>query len=161
MRDRLLVLLLLGVGVIKVYEEYDEEEKDEHDPLELIKHKHSKRDVDSVEKTVSNPIPIEEETIEATSRGLSPRLRAKCKDIQDECSCKRLLCFGPNSCEWINNYPTKVLARNSTEFVWLHRCRQTFLMGQNLCECKRLLFHKEDVKWLTPESTSLSLLQLS
>uniref|UniRef100_A0A095BZ75 Tropinone reductase 2 n=1 Tax=Schistosoma haematobium TaxID=6185 RepID=A0A095BZ75_SCHHA len=88
MRDRLLVLLLLGVGVIKVYEEYDEEEKDERDPMELIKHKHSKRDLDAVEKTVSSPVPIEEETIEATSRGLSPRLRVKCKDIEDECSCK-------------------------------------------------------------------------
>nr|AAP06278.1 hypothetical protein [Schistosoma japonicum]CAX70711.1 hypothetical protein [Schistosoma japonicum]CAX75713.1 hypothetical protein [Schistosoma japonicum]CAX75714.1 hypothetical protein [Schistosoma japonicum] len=159
MKDRLLVLLLLGVGVIKVYEEYDEEEKEERDPLELIKHKHNKRDLDSFEKTLLIPIPIKEEIIEATSRGLSPKLRVKCKDLEDECSCKRLLCFGPNSCESMSNYSTEMMSHNSTEFVWLHRCRQTFLMGQNLCECKRLLFHKKDAKLLTPNTENIPLME--
>ncbi|CAH8560727.1 unnamed protein product [Heterobilharzia americana] len=160
MRDRLLVLLLLGVGAIKVYEEYDEEEKEERDPLELMKHKHSKRDLESVENYVSNPIPIEEETIEAISNGLSPKFRSRCQDIKDECSCKRLLCFGPDSCDRINNVTKKEISHNSTDLVWIIRCRQTFLLGQNLCECKRLLFHREDTKWLTSETTDVPLIQL-
>ncbi|VDP92444.1 unnamed protein product [Echinostoma caproni] len=98
MRDRLLVLLLFGVGIVKIYEEYDEEEQEDGSSPDLIKHKHSRRDVSEfdLENWVSpSPppiVPLEEQFIEALHMERTAALFSKCGDVSDECSC-RLYCL--------------------------------------------------------------------
>ncbi|KAG5452017.1 hypothetical protein CSKR_201571 [Clonorchis sinensis] len=147
MRDRLLLLLILGVGLIKIYEEYDEEEGDEFGSPDPIKHKHSRRDTFSV----VNQMPLKalsEETVEAMHFGGRIKM-SECKDIPDECSCRRLKCFGEDSCgdqlsETVSEVGSYGASNHSKPLIWIKNCRQAILLGERLCECRRFLYHKDE-----------------
>lgn len=150
MRDRLLLLLLFGISVIKIYEEYDEEEQDENNAPDVIKHKHSRRDADGLADRPL-PSPIAEDVVEAVHLSSSPRLFTQCKQVGDECSCRYLLCFGPASCDEqisVSFNETSLLdfKKSQQNHIWIKKCRQTTLLGQNLCECRRYLYDNDGNK---------------
>ncbi|KAF7233622.1 hypothetical protein EG68_08475 [Paragonimus skrjabini miyazakii] len=162
MRDRLLLLLLFGVGVVKIYEEFDDDERDEGGSLELMKHKHNRRDTDAVARQ-RLPDPISVEIVEAVHVAMSPKLFSRCKEVSDECTCSRLLCFGQPNCDQEidvkNRTRIKSTYENHRNHTWVKRCRQTSLLGQNLCECSHCLYAKGDfetLKKLTQEVVELN-----
>lgn len=97
MKDRLLILLLFGIGVIKVCKfvfllsihayldnEHDDDISDS-DLIDVVKHKHSRRDVDGVQANLENA--VQEDLVEVIQGGLHPKIYGKCHTIEDECSC--------------------------------------------------------------------------
>lgn len=160
MRDRLFILLLFGVGIVKIYEEYEEEEHEDSGSPDMIKHKHSRRDVeftnlgsrDSSQSSLM--VPLEEQFIEALHMERTAALFSKCSDVSDGCSCRLLICLSPGKC----NGPAERASYNDTanlhlhnvapneNLFWIKQCRQTILMGQSLCECRRGLYRKTDLE---------------
>ncbi|TPP66041.1 hypothetical protein FGIG_02521 [Fasciola gigantica] len=173
MRDRILILLLFGVGIVKIYEEYEDEEHEDGGSPDMIKHKHSRRDVDDTGlgnwDSPSAPLfaPLEEHFIEALHMERTAALFSKCSDVSDECSCRLLLCLSPGDCNGpaeraLRNETSKLRLRNISpdeHLFWVKRCRQATLAGQSLCECRRGLYRKTDLKYLQSTDSDVNSLE--
>ncbi|CAL8096442.1 unnamed protein product [Calicophoron daubneyi] len=152
MRDRLLVLLLVGVGVLKIYEEYDDEEQEEVGHIDMIKHKHSRRDLSAVREKKYNPDPIREELIEASHAGLSPLPWEKCQGVIEACSCRRLMCYDTEECSEQLPNPTECargssyqnLSAFANDYVCTKRCQQRIMVNLRLCECRLALYNTKE-----------------
>nr|CDS16049.1 hypothetical protein EgrG_000846300 [Echinococcus granulosus] len=148
MNEKVVFLFVLGLGAVRLYEDYmDEVDRDDDEEEDRFKkRKISRRDVGD------GPIPpinTVETVVEVQQNRFSGKLLKSCGRIAPQnCSCSRLFCFG-GYCQKLEKYHQRSnFNADSQEFpllltpgqpVWVKICRQTVLWGQNLCECRRYL----------------------
>uniref|UniRef100_A0A5K3FTY5 EGF-like domain-containing protein n=1 Tax=Mesocestoides corti TaxID=53468 RepID=A0A5K3FTY5_MESCO len=159
MNEKVVLLFILGMGAVRLYEDYvDEVDRDDDEEEDRFKkRKISRRDVDN------EPVPpynTFETVVEVQLNNFSPKLMSTCSGIGPEnCTCSRLFCYG-GSCQKLEKFhqeskrdPRLCHFLEFSSFglpIWVKICRQTVLWGQNLCECRRYLSDFDSVRNVTP-----------
>ncbi|VDM27818.1 unnamed protein product [Hydatigera taeniaeformis] len=156
MNEKVVVLFILGMGAVRLYEDYmDEVDRDDDEEEDRFKkRKISRRDV---RDELVPPANTFEMVVEVQQNRFFEGSTKSCGDVGPlNCSCRRLFCFG-GYCKKLEKYHRRsafdVRSLNiSSVFtpahpVWVKICRQTVLWGQNLCECRRYLSSWDSVKY--------------
>ncbi|KAM3179630.1 hypothetical protein ACTXT7_000217 [Hymenolepis weldensis] len=131
MNEKVVVLFILGMGAVRLYEDYvDEVDRDDDDEEDRFKkRKISRRDANG------EPIPPAN-TFETVVEVQQNRFSGYCQKLE-------------------KYHPKSLLSKNVNDMsfsltlnqpVWVKICRQTMLWGQNLCECRRYLSSWNEVR---------------
>uniref|UniRef100_A0A0V0JBJ1 Uncharacterized protein n=1 Tax=Schistocephalus solidus TaxID=70667 RepID=A0A0V0JBJ1_SCHSO len=153
MNEKVVVLFILGMGAVRLYEDYvDDVDRDDDDEEDRFKRrKISRRDVSN---EPAPPVNYAELIVEIQQNGLSPKDLLACdRVVRTDCSCARIDCFylqeKTNHCQKLEKYrPNPKLHVNEgllsqralgEKLVWIKICRQTELLGQHLCDCRKYL----------------------
>ncbi|VDN19393.1 unnamed protein product [Dibothriocephalus latus] len=166
MNEKVVVLFILGMGAVRLYEDYvDDVDRDDDDEEDRFKRrKISRRDVSNEPVP---PVNYAELIVEIQQNGLSPKDLLACdRVVSTECSCasvnflslnilsfRRIDCFylqdKVDHCQKLEKYrPNPKLHLNEgllsqralgDKLVWVKICRQTELLGQHLCDCRKYL----------------------